>query len=136
MPKKHLNDNYVKQTVTIAIVLSAFAFSQHATAGGVRLDNSKTAVYKALAQLTFQAFEKNDMETAATLGRVLDRVWDQNEENGEHGLKQTNAKLFEDVDEAMDAFIKPVILYDQKSPDAASVRRAYNSYLEKLKTAD
>jgi len=44
--------------------------------------------------------------------------------------------LFEDIDEAMDAFIKPVILYDQKAPDPASVRNAYSTYLEKLKAAD
>jgi len=44
--------------------------------------------------------------------------------------------LFEDIDEAMDAFIKPVVQYDQKAPDPTEVRAAYTAYLDKLKAAD
>lgn len=51
-----------------------------AAAGGTRLDNTKTAAYKALARLTCESFENKDIETAASLGRVLARVWDQAEE--------------------------------------------------------
>jgi hypothetical protein len=40
---------------------------------------------------------------------------------GEHGLNKTNAKLFEDIDEAMDAYIKPIIHYDQNAPEPLSV---------------
>jgi hypothetical protein len=102
----------------------------------IPLNNTKTGVYRALADVIFQSFKKGDMDTAATLGRVLDRTWDQIEENGEHGLNKTSPKLFEDIDEAMDAFIKPVIHADQKAPDPSAVESAYNSYVVKLKTAD
>lgn len=124
--------------VVSAVVLSfAVSFgSQLASAQQITLDNSKTGVYKALAQLVLESFKKGDMQTAAVLGRILDRTWDQIEENGEHGLNKTNSKLFEDVDEAMDAFIKPIIHYQQKAPDPASVEAAYRTYVEKLKSAD
>jgi hypothetical protein len=102
----------------------------------VTLENSKTGVYRAVAQLMFRSFKEGDVDTAATLGRILDHTWDQIEENGEHGLNKTNTKLFEDIDEAMDAFIKPIIHYQQKTPDPASVEAAYRTYLEKLKSAD
>jgi hypothetical protein len=100
------------------------------------LQTTKMGTYQTLAQLAFQSFKKGDLETAATLGRVLDRTWDQIEENGEQGLNKTNPKLFEEIDQAMDLFVKPVIRYDKKAPDPTSVESAYKSYLDKLKAAD
>src|SRR5437016_11645874 len=94
--------------LTISLAQHSAAQKQHIT-----LENSKTGVYRALAQLTFRSFREGDAETAATLGRILDRTWDQIEESGERGLKKSDPKLFERIDEAMDAFIKPVIHYDR-----------------------
>jgi len=125
----------------VVAVILAFCFTilhPVASIAGDRivLENSKTGVYRALAQLTFESFKKGDMATAATLGRILDRTWDQIEENGAQGLNKTNAKLFEEIDEAMDAYIKPIIHYEKKAPDPAQVESAYEAYLEKLKTAN
>jgi hypothetical protein len=39
------------------------------------------------------------------------------EETGEQGLNRTNPKQFEEIDEAMDAFIEPLIHFDQNVPD-------------------
>ena len=99
------------------------------------MNHTKTGTYRALADVIFQSFKKGDLDTAATLGRVLDRTWDQIEENGEHGLNKANPKLFEEIDQAMDAFIKPLI-HSQKAPDSAAIESAYNSYIAKLKAAD
>ncbi len=116
--------------LTISLAQHSAAQKQHIT-----LENSKTGVYRALAQLTFRSFREGDAETAATLGRILDRTWDQIEESGERGLKKSDPKLFERIDEAMDAFIKPVIHYDRKAPEPAEVETTYNKYLEELKSA-
>ena len=109
---------------------------QHLWAESVLVTNTKTGVYRALAQLIFQSYKKGDLETAATLGRILDRTWDQIEENGAQGLNKTNPKLFEDIDASMDAFIKPVIHFDKKAPDPTAVESTYNAYIDKLKAAD
>ena len=121
----------VSATAIVIILLSHSVLAER-----ISLDRTKTGVYRALAQLIFQSFQKNDMDTAATLGHILDQVWDRTEETGEHGLNKTNPKLFKDIDEAMDAFIEPVIHYDQKAPDPAAVQAAFNTYLDKLKVAD
>jgi hypothetical protein len=121
----------VAMSVTLMAILSASMDAQRVT-----VDNAKTGAYRALAQLIFQSFKKGDLDTAATLGRILDRTWDQIEENGERGLNKSNPKLFEEIDQAMDAFIKPVIHSDQKAPDPRAVETAYNAYLDKLKAAD
>jgi hypothetical protein len=122
--------------VAIMCSLCVAAIPSLAQIEHITVQNSKTGVYRALAQLMFQSFKKGDVDTAATLGRVLDRTWDQIEENSEHGLNKTNPKLFEDIDGAMDAFIKPIIHYDQKTPEPSSVETAYNAYIAKLKAAD
>jgi len=98
--------------------------------------SSRMGVYRALAELIFQSFKNGDTETSATLGRTLERTWDQIEENRKQGLSKSNPKVFREIDVVMDAFIKPVIEYDQKTPDPASVESAYATYLDKLKAAD
>lgn len=93
--------------------------------------------YRALAQLIFAAFQKNDIATAAELGRVLERVWDKAEDyGGDTALSKTNRKVFDEIDKAMDQFIAPLVEYKTKAPDAAKVKAAYNAYLEKLARAD
>jgi hypothetical protein len=93
--------------------------------------------YRALAQMSFAAFQKGDNATAAELARVLERTWDAAEEGGgDRSLGKTNKDLFEQIDHAMDVFIKPVMHYAAKAPDPAAVQGAYNDFLEKLKQAD
>jgi hypothetical protein len=101
------------------------------------VDNTPMGAYRALAQLSFQAFQKGDMATAAELARILERTWDGGEEgNRDHALEKTNKDLFEQIDSAMDVFIKPIIHYPTKAPDPAAVEAAYKDYLDKLKQAD
>jgi hypothetical protein len=72
------------------------------------VDNSAMGAYRALASLSFQAFQKGDPATAAELARILERTWDAAEEGG--GLKSLEVKnkdLFEQIDEAMDTLLNP-----------------------------
>jgi dihydrodipicolinate synthase/N-acetylneuraminate lyase len=93
--------------------------------------------YRALAQTIFSASQRGDAATAATLSRVLERLWDKAEDyGGDTALSKTNPKLFQEIDKAMDQFVTPLVEYKTKAPDAARVKAAYNTYLEKLKLAD
>jgi hypothetical protein len=101
------------------------------------VDNTKMGAYRALAELSFQAFQKGDNATAAKLARILERTWDKGEEGGgERSLAKTNNELFELIDNAMDAFIKPLIGFEKSTPDPAKVGAAYTAFLEKLKQGD
>lgn len=101
------------------------------------VDDTKMGPYRALAQMVFAAFQKNDAVTAAQLGRILERVWDKAEDyGGDTALSKTNRKVFDQIDKAMDKFITPLVEYKTKAPDAAKVKAAYNAYLEKLALAD
>lgn len=101
------------------------------------VDNTKMGAYRALAQLSFRAFQKGDNATSAELARILERSWDAAEEGGgEHSLAKTNSERFGQIDEAMDAFIKPILRYASKTPDPVGVESAYNEYLNKLKEGD
>jgi hypothetical protein len=101
------------------------------------VDNSKMGAYRALAELSYQAFQKGDTATAAKLSRILERTWDKGEQGGgKSSLTMTNAELFEQIDSAMDGFIKPLIGFEKTTPDPAKVAVAYAAFLEKLKQAD
>jgi hypothetical protein len=127
---------FVVCNLPIASVVSASAQEKRPsqTAG---VDNSKMGAYRALAELSYQAFQKGDNATAAKLARILERTWDKGEEGGgERSLAKTNNELFEQIDTAMDAFIKPLIGYEKSAPDPAKIEAAYTAFLEKLKQAD
>jgi hypothetical protein len=97
------------------------------------VDNTKMGAYHALAELSLEAFRKGDYARAAELARILERTWDAAEEGGgERALVKTNKDLFEQIDKAMDGFIKPVIYYAAKAPDAATVQAAYQEFLGQL----
>src|SRR5712692_6678887 len=101
------------------------------------VDDTKMGPYRALAQVTFSAFQKGDPATAAQLARALELLWDKAEDyGGDTALSKTNHKLFDEIDKAMDQFVAPLKDYKTKAPDAAKVKAAYNTYLEKLRLAD
>jgi hypothetical protein len=101
------------------------------------VDNTAMGAYRALAQLSLRAFERGDMATAAELARILERTWDGAEERGgDRALSKRNKDLFNQLDSAMDAFIKPIIQYAAKPPDSANVKMAYNTFQDGLKRAD
>jgi hypothetical protein len=123
-------------SILLCTVLSGMAQEKKVTqTAGVY--NTKLGAYRALAELSFQAFEKGDSATAAELSRILERTWDGAEGGGgDRSLVKTNKELFEQIDKAMDDFIKPVIHYAVKAPDPASVKAAYKDFLDKLEQAD
>ncbi|HVS88563.1 MAG TPA: hypothetical protein VHF01_10140 [Candidatus Acidoferrum sp.] len=87
--------------------------------------------------MIFSASQKGDAATAAQLARVLERVWDKAEDyGGDTALAKTDHKLFDEIDKAMDQFVTPLVEYKTKPPDAAKVKAAYNTYVEKLRLAD
>lgn len=101
------------------------------------VDNTKMGPYRALAQLAFNASQKGDNATAATLAKILERTWDKSEDyGGDTALAKTNKQLFEEIDKAMDAFVNLLVEHASSGPDAARVRVTYNNYIEKLKLGD
>ncbi len=101
------------------------------------VDNTKMGPYRALASLAFNASQKGDNATAATLAKILERTWDKSEDyGGDTALSKTNKKLFDEVDKAMDQFVSLLVEHPTAAPEAARLRAAYNNYLDKLKLAD
>jgi len=102
------------------------------------VDNTRMGAYRALAQLSFQAFQKGDSAIAAELARVLERTWDQGEwHNASDGSYcKASRSVCQPIDQAMDVFINPIMNYSKKAPDATAVQAAYNDFLEKLKQAE
>jgi hypothetical protein len=101
------------------------------------VDNTRMGMYHALAQLSFEAFQQGSLDKAAELARILERTWDAAEEGGgPRSLEVTNKESFEQIDQAMDTFIKPLIHYTTKVPDPLAVKRAYEDFLNKLKQGD
>jgi len=85
--------------------------------------------YRNLAADTLQAFKANDMPTAKKKARELEVAWDKNEK----ALQKKSPDLWEQIDKAMDGFIKPVM--KDKSPDPAKVQTAYDTFIAKLQLA-
>ena len=113
------------------------------------VDNTRMGAYRALAQLTLNAFQTgagctcspqraSDTATAAMLARILERTWDQGEwhNTGEKSYCKANHAICAPIDEALDAFIDPIMGETKTAPDAASVQAAYNTFLDKLKQAE
>lgn len=128
--------------LTVALLLmsstNGAAFAQERKVGQVNgVDNSKMGPYRALAQHIYGDLQKGDVQAAAEMGRVLERVWDKAEDyGGDTALSRTNHGLFEEIDKAMDQFLTPIWEAKGKLPDLAKIKAAYNIYLEKLKLAD
>jgi hypothetical protein len=122
-------------TILLTIALSPPARSQQVTqVAGV--DNTNMGAYRALAHLSFDAFEQGDLAMAAKLARILERAWDKGEEgNGRFALEGLNPALFKEIDDAMDAYIKP-ILYSQERLNAKDATDKFNNYMKKLELGD
>jgi hypothetical protein len=104
------------------------------------VDASRMGAYRALAELTFQAFQKGDLPASARFARILERTFEKGEEHGgEKSLSKVNPKLFEQVDHSMDAFVEPIEEYvaeGRARPTAATVEAAFNDVMNKLRLAD
>jgi hypothetical protein len=100
------------------------------------VDNTTMGAYRALAQLSFQAFQKRDYAMAAELAKILDRTWGQGQWHNEGSVCKTNHDACAAIDHAMDLFIGPIVDYIHETPDPAAVKTAYDDYLGKLTQAD
>ncbi|HEY2471356.1 MAG TPA: hypothetical protein VGI45_26420 [Terracidiphilus sp.] len=120
-----------------SIVMSCSAQSK-AISQIAGVDDTRMGAYRALAQLSFQAFQKGDGAMAAELARILERVWDQGEwKNSSDGSYcKANRVVCQPIDRALDVFIGPIINYSKKAPDRAAVQAGYNDFLDNLKHAD
>src|SRR5260370_39987050 len=106
-------DIYVRNFVKLVFLMlvSALLFANSAAAqtkapqtAGV--DNTKMGPYRALATLAFNASQKGDNATAATLAKILERTWDKSQDyGGDTALSQTHKKLFHELDKDMDPFV-------------------------------
>ena len=102
------------------------------------VDNTRMAAYRALAQMSFQAFQRGEKVDAAELARILERTWDRGEwhNSSEGSFCVANWSVCQPIDTSMDAFINPIMDCSQKASDPAAVQAAYNDFLAKLKKAD
>lgn len=101
------------------------------------VDNTKMGPYRALALLVLNASQKGDNASAATLAKILERVWDKSEDyGGDTALSKTNKQAFNEIDKAMDEFVMLFLERPNAAPDQARVRSAYSNYIEKLKLGD
>jgi hypothetical protein len=122
--------------LTLAVATPGVA-EEHRPTEIAGVENTKMGAYRALAQLAFHEFQKGDKAIAAELARILEKTWDAAEEHGgEVSLGKRNESLFEQIDEAMDAFIKPVIQYAAQTPNPAAVQMAYSEYLKQLQQGE
>lgn len=120
---------------TLLSVRTIAAQNKGSQSAGV--DNNKMGPYRALAQLAFNASQKGDNATAATLAKILERTWDKSEDyGGDTALSKTNKQAFNEIDKAMDEFVMLFLERSNAAPDPARVRTAYNNYIEKLKLGD
>ena len=91
--------------------------------------NDNMTRYRTLAADTLQAFKAHDLPTAKKKARELEVAWDDNEK----GLEKKSPDVWNQIDKAMDGFIKPVM--KDKSPDPAKVQTAYDTFIAKLQLA-
>jgi hypothetical protein len=123
--------------LVLALLFANSAAAQVKAPQTAGVDNTKMGPYRALATLAFNASQKGDNATAATLAKILERTWDKSEDyGGDTALSKTNKKLFDEVDKAMDQFVSLLVEHPAAAPDAARLRAAYTNYLDKLKAAD
>jgi len=99
--------------------------SSPAAAAPVADDNMTP--YRTLAADTLAAFKAHDIATAKKKARELEVAWDSHEK----ALQKQSPGVWSQIDQAMDAFIKPL----GKSPDIAKVQAAYDTYIAKLQLA-
>jgi|HubBroStandDraft_4_1064222.scaffolds.fasta_scaffold08835_6 hypothetical protein len=123
--------------LVLALLFANSAAAQAKAPQSAGVDNTKMGPYRALATLAFNASQKGDNATAATLAKILERTWDKSEDyGGDTALSKTNKKLFDEIDKAMDQFVSLLVEHPATAPDAARLRAAYTNYLDKLKAAD
>jgi hypothetical protein len=133
--------------VLILVVTTAHGLAVQKAESQVPLNvhDTKMAPFRAMAQLTFEAFKKKDYRAAATLAKLLEVFWDATKgDASEQKSGRMSDELFSKIDGAMDAFVNPIAGYGRglthnqpvAVPDAVNVETAYKEYLSTLKLGD
>lgn len=91
--------------------------------------NDSMTSYRNMAADTLAAFKAGDKAGAKAKARSLEKAWD----TEQNALKSKSPDTWKAVDDAMDAFIKP--LMKGGSPDGAKVQAAYDDFIAKLDMA-
>lgn len=115
-------------TIVSSAQESARVVDQSKTAASAPVADDNMTPYRKLAADALTAFKAQDMATAKKKARELEVAWDKNEK----ALEKKSPELWGQIDKAMDAFIKPL---QDKSPDAAKVQAAYDTFIAKLQLA-
>ena len=106
--------------------LASAPFVAQSTAAQMADDNMTP--YRKLAADTLTAFKANDLATARKKAKELETAWDKNEK----ALQKKSPDVWNQIDKAMDDFIKPLA---GKTPDAAKVQATYDAFIAKLQMA-
>ncbi len=113
--------------------VNAFAASQPLPARPATYSAAQAADsmarYRNLAGEAITAFKSGDKAGAKAKARELEKAWDDEQK----ALKSKSPDVWKSVDDAMDAFIKP--LMKGGSPDPAAVQAAYDDFIAKLDSA-
>jgi hypothetical protein len=106
--------------------LASAPFVAQSTAAQMADDNMTP--YRKLAADTLTAFKANDLATARKKAKELETAWDKNEK----ALQKKSPDVWNQIDKAMDDFIKPLA---GKAPDASAVQTTYDAFIAKLQLA-
>lgn len=87
--------------------------------------------FRSLARMAMDSVTKNDMAAARNYCHTLESEWDQ----GASGLQRTSPQVWNQIDQAMDDFIHPIINSGTGVHDKAALNTAYQNFLDKLKLA-
>ncbi|MGH9640843.1 MAG: beta-propeller fold lactonase family protein [Terriglobales bacterium] len=90
---------------------------------------AKLEHFRMLAKQAMDAVAKNDLPSATKLCQTLETEWD----SGELDLRRSSPDVWNQVDEAMDNFIRPITTAGGVSPNPAALNTAYQNFLVKLK---
>jgi len=115
-------------SVAGTVIASAYhAPRLHQSTPAQAADDNMTP-YRKLAADTLTAFKAHDLATARKKARELETAWDKNEK----ALQKKSPDVWNQIDKAMDDFIKPLA---GKAPDAAAVQTTYDAFIAKLQLA-
>jgi hypothetical protein len=120
-------------TVTVSGMLTSTAqasiprLDEFQSAAATPADDNMTP-YRKLAADALTAFQAHDLAGARKKAKELEKAWD----NDQKALQKENRDVWNQIDKAMDDFIKPL---DDKAPDSDKVQKAYDTFIAKLKLA-
>jgi hypothetical protein len=125
---------WIRIALLVALPVSGtIAASAHEPAPAVNLskpapgDDNMTP-YRKLAEDALTAFKAHDLPMARKKAKELETAWDKNEK----ALQKGSPEVWNQIDKAMDDFIKPL---SDKAPDGAKVQTTYDAFIAKLQLA-